>query len=374
VKNIVTDLIDKYHYDDENTNPGMVLLEGKIPVEIQKFALKVLTKNISIDEAKKLVEEFCSFYYTKGNGRGLIGGLAAIGNQLDPIKEDFTFELLAYRTETFIGTKRKINETSVFEMDNQLTPYVFNNIDSETNKILICPAGKDPVFFGIRGEKADDVLKALSLIKTKEPIQSYCIFRTNQGTDQHFKYADSSADNYSVFKGRVKIYSKSKTITGGHVFLKGKIQDNGKDADIAAFEPTKSFKNIIKLLLPGDIILAYGGVKEKDEFKNLSIHLEKCEIILLSEQVSEEAPFCPNCSKRMTSDGYLKGYKCRSCGYKNKNLRKTQKVLEREIEKGLYIPPEQAQRHLVKPLRRYSIQEKTHFKIIDNWWKKYSKV
>ena len=374
VKNIIVDLINKHHYKDENTNPGFVMLEGEVPEEIQRFALKALTKNISIDEALKLAEKFSSFYYTKGNGRGLIGGLAALGNQLNPLEEDFTFELLAYRTKTFIGTKRKVIEETVLEMDNLLSPNVFNNIDSETNKILICPAGRDPVLFGIRGERASDVQKALSLIKTEEPIQGYCIFRTNQGTDQHFKYADSSAENYSVFKGKITITTKSETITGGHVFLKGFIQDKSEEIDIAAFEPSKSFKKTIKHLLPKDEILAYGGVKEKTEFKNTSIHLEKCEIISLSDNIVEEAPFCPRCSKRMTSDGYQKGYKCRNCGYKDRNLEKTKQILKREITPGLYIPPEQAQRHLVKPFRRYSVQVKTNFIILDNWWKEYSKT
>jgi len=374
IKETILSLIDKHHQKDKNTNPGFVLLEGEIPEIIKEFSIKALINNIIIEEAEKLAEETCLFFFKRGNGRGLIGGLAALGNQLNPKKEDFTFELLAYRTDAFIGTKRKINESSVYKMDKQLAPNVFNNIDSETNKILICPAGKDPVFFGIRGEKSSDVLEALSLIKVDEPISSYCIFRTNQGTDQHFKYANCTAEDYSVFKGEIEVTDKPITIVGGHVFLKGQIQNSKKEVDVAAFEPSKSFKNAIKQLLPEDRIIAYGGVKYKEEFKSFSIHLEKCEIIFLADHYKEEAPNCPECSKRMTSDGYLKGYKCRKCGFKDKNLGKTQIILERDIKKELIIPPEQAQRHLVKPFRRYPLQPKTSFKMIDEWWKKYPKV
>jgi len=374
IKEEVLKQIDKHHQEDENTNPGVVIIEGKIPERIEEFAIQALIKNISIDEAKKLAEEHCQFYHTKGNGRGLIGGLAALGNQLDPKKEDFTFEILAYRTEEFIGSKRKINEKSVYDMDKQLSPNVFNNIDSETNKILICPAGKDPVFFGIRGEKAIDVLSAFSLIKVDEPISSYCIFRTNQGTDQHFKYANSIADNYSVFNGVIEVIDYPFTIAGGHVFLKGQIQDSGKEIDIAAFEPSKKFKKTIKQLIPKDRVKAYGGIKYKEEFKKHSIHLEKCEIIFLSEKYLLEAPLCPECSKRMTSDGYQKGYKCKKCGYKDKSIIKTKRILDRNLEKKIIIPPEQAQRHLVKPFRRYSLQEKTAFTLINQWWKEYSKI
>jgi len=374
IKEACVSQINKHHRKDENTNPGLVIIKGEIPTKLKEFSIKALIKHLSISEAKTLAEECSYFLFSKGNGRGLIGALAAVGNQLKPSEEDFTFELLAYRTEEFIGTKRKVKKDSVYEMDKQLTPNVFNNIDSESNKILICPAGKDPVFFGIRGEKASDVLEALSIIETDEPFNGYCIFRTNQGTDQHFKYADSSAENYSVFKGLIQITEKPETIMGGHVFLKGNIISSNQEINLAAFEPSKSFKKIIKQLLPEDRIFAYGGVKYKEEFEIYSVHLEKCEITQLTECFIEEAPFCPECSKRMTSDGYQKGYKCRSCGYKDKKLKKIRKNIKRALEKGLYIPPEQAQRHLVKPLRRYTIEPKNTFDFITDWWKKYAKA
>ncbi len=374
IKQEILKQIEKHHQKDENTNPGIVLIEGDIPKKVQEFAIQALVKNISIKEAEKLAEKFCLFYHSIGNGRGLIGGLAAVGNQLEPKKEDFTFELIAYRTEEFIGTKRKISEKSVYKMDQLLAPNVFNNIDSETNKVLIYPAGKDPVLFGLRGETPSVVLEAFSLVETEEPIDGYCIFRTNQGTDQHFKFADSLAENYGVFKGKIEVIEKPITIHGGHVFFKGQICDSGKEVDVAAFEPSKSFKKIINQLLSEDILMAYGGVKFKKEFKKHSIHLEKCELIFLSQHYIEEAPFCPQCSKRMTSDGYQKGYKCKKCGYKDKAMIKTQKVIERNLEKKLIIPPEQAQRHLVKPFRRYDMQMKTGFEMIEEWWKEYSKV
>ena len=372
LENDVLNLIDLHFQNDENTNPGLVVIEGDIPKKIREFAIKALIKTIAIEEAKKLAEDFCLFYHIKGNGRGLIGGLAAIGNQLNPHTEDFTFELLAYRTEESIGTKRKIDEKSIYEMDKQLTPYVFNNIDSETNKILICPTGNDPVFFGLRGETPDVVLEAFSLIKVKEPISGYCIFRTNQGTDQHFKYAESIIEDYSVFKGEIEVIEKPIIIAGGHVIFEGLVLKNDNKVAIAAFEPSKNFRKKISKLLPCDRLIAYGGIKFKEKYVIHTIHLEKCEIIYLSEHYVEEAPFCPHCSKRMTSDGYQKGYKCRKCGYKDKKLEKVKKIIERDIEKELLIPPEQAQRHLVKPFRRYNLQTKSSFNIVEKWWKKYS--
>ena len=374
VKNKIVDQINKHYQEDENTNPGFVLVIGAVPEEIKEFSLMALTKNLTIQQAEHLAEKSCHYYFKKGNGRGLIGGLAAIGNQLKPSEEDFTFELLAYRTEKYIGTKRRINQESVYSMDKKLSPYVFNNIDSETNKVLICPAGRDPVLFGLRGEKPNDVLKALTLIEIEEPLSGYCIFRTNQGTDQHFKYADSKIENFSVFKGELEIIEKPTTITGGHVFLKGRNIANQEILDIAAFEPSKNFKKMIKQLIPMDKIRAFGGIKYKERFNTFSIHLEKCELLFLAEKYKMEAPFCPECSKRMTSDGYQKGYKCRNCGYKDKNMQKIKTTIKRNIEEKLLIPPEQAQRHLVKPRRRYRIEQKSDYSMIKEWWKWYSNI
>ncbi|MHA1420333.1 MAG: hypothetical protein ACTSPO_15570, partial [Candidatus Heimdallarchaeaceae archaeon] len=68
-------------------------------------------------------------------------------------------------------------------------------------------------------------------------------------------------------------------------------------------------------------------------------------------------------------DGFKKGHKCRKCGYKDQKLTKVRTLIDRKIEKGLFIPPAQAQRHLVKPHRRYSLPLKKAVNLIDNWWK-----
>lgn len=364
------DTIEELHQDSPDTNPGIVFFKDKIPDEIIKFSSKALTEVISISLAKKYAERYCYRYYTIGNGRGIIGGLAAVGNILNPGKEDFTFEILTYRVANFIGKKRRLNDESVRRMDEQLSPWVFNNIDEESKKVLINPAGLDPVLYGIRGENPEILLKAKELVEIDEPLDSYCIFRTNQGTDQHFKYSKPIIRNFSVFKGKVKVIEKPETLVGGHVFFKGLILEKNQMINVAAFEPSKKFRNVIRDLLPGDKLIAYGGIRHKTEIENFTLQLEKCDIYFLSEHFTEEAPFCPKCEKRMTSDGSNKGYKCKKCGYKDHNLQKTKTKIQRKITLGTYIPPEQAQRHLVKPFRRYNIQRKKSFEIIENWWKK----
>ncbi len=369
----IKSLIESYYQPDENTNPGLVVIKDEVPEIIKQFSKRALIEVISISEAKEIASKYCFSHFFIGNGRGLIGGLAAIGNTLDPLKEDFTYEILTYRLPENYGTKRRLEEETVYVMDSKLSPEVFNNIDEETNKILICPAGPDPVFYGIRGEEADKLLEAMYIVKSKEPLDSFCIFRTNQGTDQHFNYADHQIEDFRVFNGIIRITNKPRALIGGHIILQGKIEQSEKLVDLAAFEPSKSFKRKINNLLPNDRILAYGGVKYKKEFKNYTIQLEKCEVLTISNHYVESSPYCPKCSKRMTSAGRNKGHKCKNCGFKDSNTQKIKTKIDREIQTELLIPPAQAQRHLVKPHRRYSVKRKKSIEFIENWWKKYPK-
>ncbi|MHA1304517.1 MAG: TiaS agmantine-binding domain-containing protein, partial [Candidatus Heimdallarchaeaceae archaeon] len=144
-----TNFIKMHYEEDQNTNPGFVVIKGEIPQEIKEFAKKTLVDVIEINKAKQLVKKYSLSSFYIGNGRGLIGALAALGNLLCPQEEDFTFELLTYRTPEYVGTKRKIVLESVYKMDKRLKPLVFNKIDEDTKNVIIAPAGKDPVLYGI---------------------------------------------------------------------------------------------------------------------------------------------------------------------------------------------------------------------------------
>ncbi len=367
------EIIDNIHQQDPETNPGFVAIVGDIPEEIIDFSIIALKDVISISKAKYFAEHYCSYYHIIGNGRGLIGAIAAIGNSLNPKIEDFSYELLSYRVPSSIGKKRQVDSESVVFMDKELSPLVFNNIDEESGKVLIAPAGKDPVLYGVRGENPEVLLKAFELIQVTEPIDSFCIFRTNQGTDQHFSHSGSNIRNYNVFRGTISVIEEPRILAGGHLIFKGKLEESDQIVDLAAFEPSKKFRDVIRKLLPGDKLVAYGGIRYKHEFGTYTIQLEKCEIILVSEQFKEESPFCPKCEKRLMSAGKNKGHKCKKCGYKNPHIEKTKTPIKRDLVEGLYIPPAQAQRHLVKPFRRYNLPKKKEVKIIENWYRSYAK-
>ena len=124
---------------EKGTDPGIVFLKTpEIPVELEAYAKRTETSIVTLKEAMSLIKKFegeaCGF----NSCRGIIGALAAIGETLNC---DHTYELIAYRAPQNWGTKRKVDEASIFEMDTQLQPYTFNNVDCEKRRVIITPRG-----------------------------------------------------------------------------------------------------------------------------------------------------------------------------------------------------------------------------------------
>jgi tRNA(Ile2)-agmatinylcytidine synthase len=111
-----------------------------------------------------------------------------------------------------------------------------------------------------------------------------------------------------------------------------------------AYEPTKNFRLVVRQLMPGDLVIAAGS------FKKDSINLEKIRIVSLARPVIIRPPLCSACTKRMTSDGSGKGYKCKKCDARSEKPEVQE--IPRSLEPGWYEVPPTARRHLAKPLCR----------------------
>ena len=111
-----------------------------------------------------------------------------------------------------------------------------------------------------------------------------------------------------------------------------------------AYEPTKGFRDVVRALVPGDLVAAAGS------YKGGSLNLEKLGICRLADAVRVRPPLCPACGKRMTSAGAGKGYKCRACSARSREPEVER--LERRISPGWYEVPPTARRHLARPLVR----------------------
>ena len=145
-----------------------------------------------------------------------------------------------------------------------------------------------------------------------------------------------------ILKGTVE--EQPYTIRGGHVIFS--IRDSTGKIDVAAYEPTKEFRHIIRQLKKNDAVQVYGGVRKKP----LTVNLEKILVIKLERTpIKVENPVCNTCGKHMKSIGKNQGFRCRKCSISEKNP--IYQDIERTIETGWYESPVCARRHLAKPLK-----------------------
>ena len=349
VKNIVLKTVEELaELDHDTTNPGVVFYQSeKIPVKLKAFSKKVIQDTVTIEEADALARDIGAEVHKFKLGRGIIGGLAAIGNTL---KKDWTFELIAYRVPEKWGSKRRIDAASVVEMNSKTFPETFDNLDQSTGEIRITPHTPCPILYGIRGESAEVTMNAQKFVKEMEPIERIVIYKTNQGTDEHLRRAriSEARPNWSVIVDG-EVCEKPRVILGGHVIFK--ICDGTGKIDCAAYEPTRQFREVVKKLDVGDKVRAYGGMKEKPELP-LTINLEKIAILKLAPALKKINPICKICGRRMKSEGKGKGYSCKKC--KIRLPPKAAKILKmpRDVTVGAFEVPPRARRHLAKPLIR----------------------
>jgi len=351
----------------KGTDPGIVFFKKAKPTkEVKIFAKNAITGIVSLKEALKLLKKFEAEALGFKMCRGIIGGLAAVG---EAFQGDHTYEILAYRVPENYGLKRRVDEASIFEMDRVTAPYTFNNVDPEKGRIIITPRGPDPILFGIRGETPEIVKKAFEMVKPLEPVERWVIFRTNQGTDAHLKRFEklSEIKPYHPVVARGTLAANPKIIPRRHVIFS--LKDESAQVDCAAYEPTGVLRNVARKLIVGDYVEVYGGVRAPSQNRPLTINLEKIRLLKLAPKIVYHNPICPKCGKRLKSMGKNKGFRCEKCGLRYTDLGKVEVKVKREIRKGLYITSTRSQRHLTKPFGRYGM-EKRHLavrELIEGW-------
>jgi tRNA(Ile2)-agmatinylcytidine synthase len=340
----------------KGTDPGIVFLtKAVVPEEVTAFAKSAITGIVTLKEATALIEKFEGEALGFNTCRGIIGALAAIGETL---KDDHTYELIAYRTAENCGSKRKVDEASIFEMDKLTQPYTFNNVDVEKGRVIITPRGPDPILFGIRGETPGIVKKAFALVKPLEQVERWVVFRTNQGTDAHLKevHALNQMKPYNSVIVKGVVSQNPRVIPLRHVIFS--IKDESGELDCAAYEPTGSLRKVAAKLTVGDSVEVYGAVRKPLQGKPLTVNLEKIRVVALVPQVRYQNPLCPQCGKRLKSMGKNQGFRCEKCGSKfSSGLEKTAVAVDRGLNTGLYVTATRSQRHLTKPLRRYGLEK-----------------
>lgn len=363
---MVQNLVEEYvEVGYPNTNPGVVILEGDIPKGVDDLSSQALWRVVPIRLAQRVIEDYNIPHFSFGNGRGLIGSLAAVANTLE---NDHTYEFIAYRSLEDCKGKRGVDANSVRSMDKEMGDCVFSNIDESANRTMIEPHGPDPVLFGVRGETADCVIRGGKQIKSEQSVDRWMVFRSNQGTAEHLKYSVEIKNLRPymavVVDGFVK--NKPKMVEGGHsLFI---IADDSGQVDCATYEPTGEFREVIMRLIPGDKIRVHAGVRPPSRTHGLTLNVEGLDVVELAPVIEFSNPLCPKCGKRMKSAGRGKGHKCAKCGHKDSESMKTETRVTRDLHEGLFLPPTRAQRHLTRPYSRFNKRNRNRPKqLIPDW-------
>ncbi len=355
VKETAVHLVEEYSdLSCKGTDPAIVFLKAvQVPAELTAFAKRAETTIVTPKEALTLIQHFSAEALAYNTQQGLVGALAAIGETLT---DDYTYELIAYRTSENVGTKRQVDTQSIVDMDKALQPQVYNNVDEETGRIIITPRGPDPILFGIRGETPEVVREAFGLVKPLEVVERWVIFRSNQGTDMHLqpvmRLSDLQSYTSVVTKGVVS--QAPRLVPVRHTIFA--LKDASAEVDCAAYEPTGDLRKIALQLAVGDKVEVTGAVRCA-KGKPLTLNLEKIHVLHLTQQTCTENPVCPVCGKRLKSMGKNQGLRCEKCKTRYPNLKKTELIQPRSLQAGLYAAASRSQRHLTKPLRRIGLEK-----------------
>jgi len=334
--NIACDLVEELADQScENTNPGLVVTEQRPD---PAFYRNAVTDFCTIEEATAILDRTGARYRGWKNRRGLIGATAAVASDLF----DRTSEILVYRQPERFGTPRIVDRQSLFDAENTTFPHTWDTVDIANDVVVCVPHTPDPVLFGIRGESPRWVMAARQMIASEKPSLEQ-IWVTNQGTDAHLLDGRIGALREGLsYRVRGIVDRAPVTGAGGHVSFV--IRDGDHRVRCMAYEPTKNFRQVIRQLQPGDIVIACGS------YKNGSINLEKIRVVALAHVQRIRPPICTACSKRMTSDGNGKGWKCRRCGARADTP--DMQEIPRMLDAGWYEVPPSARRHLARPLCR----------------------
>jgi tRNA(Ile2)-agmatinylcytidine synthase len=336
--------------DDPRTNPGVVVADcdpGDVSDAVAAFARNAVRDHHEIATARRLADDHEFETRSRGNGRGLIGALAAVGAWRS--FEDWTYEHISYRERGRWGTERGVDFDSVFAAAEEAYPNAWDTVDRVEGQAVCVPHTPCPILYGIRGDDPATCRQVADAIES-EPVASSHLFVTNQGTDVHLRDAAlDEVEHGRAYRVDGTVVEPPETREGGHVFFE--IKDTDVTLSCAAFEPTKRFRDRVRALRVGDELTVCGEVSDG------TLKLEK---FAVRDLVTTElaTPNCPDCGNSMESAGRNQGYRCRDCGTAADG--KVDQQIERDMEAGWYEVPPCARRHIAKPLVRGGFDALVH--------------
>lgn len=317
-----------------DAQPGL-LLAAKAPAE--EWYWNAVRTFVPPEDAVRAVSE--TLHRATGDGRGLVGCLAAAAWR-GPAS---SHELLGYRPPQEWGSPRRVAAAPLAGLDE--AGVTFHT--TWGNRLLCVPRGPDPVLMGLRGRDRERLLShglPALLAAGGNSVASWAVWETNQASGDHVTAAASIADPLTLATMQVEatVATRPETRRGGHVFV-AMLDAGGHEFLAAAFQPTASFRDLVRALRVGDEVTLVGALRDG------ALALEKFAVRRLAKiEVKVANPVC--CGKSAKSRGRGKGFRCTICGTVWPPDTATFKVEPRRLRPGWYEVPPNARRHLHRPL------------------------
>lgn len=269
-----------------------------------------------------------------GDGRALIGCLAAAAWEGPATSQEF----LAYREPAHVGTPRDIDDAPLRGLDARKA--TFHTEDPGSGRLACVPNTPCPVLLGLRGRDPHVLLETATratLAASREPIDAWLLWDTNQASGDHVTPVPTvlEADPEWTIAVDARVAGPPESRAGGHVHVP---MDDGFGApfEAIAFEPTGTFREPVRGLLPGDQVRLVGA------WDGTSVRLEALHV---KAAVPEKVGNPTHCERPMKSRGAGAGYKC-ACGATADAA--DARFVDRPT--GSYEVPVMARRHLHRPL------------------------
>lgn len=321
-------LVERHAQRAPGTEPGVVVAHRPLDPAFYDAAVSrvVAREEAPLDDA------------LAWGGRGVLGAAAALAWPA----QRATWERIAYRDPARIGSPRAVDPDALRDVERAL-PSLFDSYDLVEDDVVCVPSSPCPVLWGLRGEDPDDLAWASAKLGPERPARE-TLFLTNQGTDDHLRdvpFADARA--WMSLRRACRVASRPVE-RGGHVFLEA--EDGTGTMRLAAYAPTRSFRDLVQQLAPGDSLVACGGLHEGPDGR-LTLGLEKLRLDATAPRKVAN-PRCASCGAAMKSAGRGAGWRCRACGTKSLVAR-TERA---PLALGWHEVPASARRHLAMPLKR----------------------
>ncbi|QOJ78056.1 DUF1743 domain-containing protein [Infirmifilum lucidum] len=348
---LVENLVMEHSEQHGKTSPGFAIAKGRVNSVLRELYNTALTSIVPRGYVEEIVKEGSAETIVTGGRkekRGVIGALAAIGAY--PL-EDYTYELLVYRSPTLRGHKTSFSEDVILDIDRRYRPIIFATYDYSEERLLAVPRGPDPVLLGLRSVSVYALIEVLDKYLSPHAkeigAEGFILYKSNQATNAHLRRRKQIADirPYDSVVVSGVVWDEPVAVEGGHV--KVRVCDGSGCINSMFYKETGRLNRAARLLRMGDEVEIGGGVVPR---KGLTLNAEFLRVLSLKTAVNILNPPCPVCGARMESAGRNKGFKCSKCGYRSRHLQKIREELPRVLEPSLYVQSMRAYRHLTRPL------------------------